>query len=64
MTHNTDNPNNPNNPRELTDAELELVSGGKPRGYVERQGVNAYGGTTTSSYAWRGRRFRPRRGDI
>lgn len=64
MTNDTGNPNNPQNSRDLTDAELELVSGGKPRGYVERQRPNAYGGTTTTSYRWRGFRFRPRPGDV
>lgn len=44
---------------ELTDAELEAVTGGKSRGFYESSGPNHTGGTTTSSYAWRGRRFAP-----
>lgn len=64
MTNDSNKPNTPAVSRELTDAELELVSGGKPRGYMERQSPNASGGTTTNTYAWRGRRFRPRRGDF
>ena len=64
MTNDTTKSNNPDISRELTDPELELVSGGKPRGYIERQLPNAYGGTTTQTYRWRGFRFRPRPGDI
>lgn len=62
MTNDTSKPNTSQNPRELTDAELEAVAGGKPRGYIERERPNAYGGTTNESYRWRGFRFRPRGG--
>jgi hypothetical protein len=46
-------------PAELSDADLETVTGGKSRGFHESSVPNHMGGTTTSSYAWRGRRFAP-----
>lgn len=60
MTNDTNTPTDA--ARELTDAELEAVAGGKPRGSIERERPNAYGGTTSESYRWRGFRFRPRGG--
>lgn len=46
--------------RELTDADLEVVTGGKSQGEVFDSGPSDDGtGTVTHSYQWRGRRFAP-----
>jgi hypothetical protein len=47
--------------RELSDADLEALVGGKSRGVISENGPSSDGfGSSTHTYSWRGWRFRPR----